>query len=289
MLEVLTLQYGALAQGVLIAIGLGFILLGALLFALFGPRPPLPLSRSWYYLRFGMASFLLALGQMLWLLYVPALKLGVSFLFVVTDAGAALAYGAYVAHFSCARSRDAYGHDGNAWMAFVPLINLVLIFKASQSPDPSRGSAGAAWGGVALALLSRGVTAVVENSADSITAQVQNDPAVIAIVQSLTLRAEGIEAALDRQVAAEGAPFQVEPGLLLSAVTRAGSQITYLFVLDQPGATSLDSTYRKQVHTNMCASLMPYLQAGASAAIRFARPDGAEIDVLALSVKECTA
>jgi hypothetical protein len=253
------------------------------------PAPSAPLSRSWYYLRVGFAALGLALGQMLWLLYVPALKLGVSFLFLVTDIGTALAFGAFIAQISRARSRDAYGHDGRAWMAFVPFANLVLLFKASLSPDPARGSAGSAWGGVALVLLSRGVTALVENSGDSITAQVQNDPEVIAIVQSLTMRSKGIEAALDNQIAAEGAPYQIEPGLLLSAVTRTGTRLNYDFVMDQPGATSLDPAYHRQVHDSMCASLMPYLLEGATAVIRFARSDGFEIGVLDLSVTECTA
>ena len=271
------------------AIGLGLIVLGAVLAAVFLPAPDLPLSRSWFYLRLGMASFLLAAGQMLWLLYVPALKLGVSFLFLVTDVGSELVFGACVMQIARARSLDTYGHGGRAWMAFVPLVNLVLLFRASLTPDPSRGSAAAAWGGVALTVLSRFAISIVEDSAASITLQVQNDPEVQTIVQTLSLRAQGLESALDDLVMAEAAPQQIEPGLLMSAVTRTGSLITYDFVLDAPDATSLDPDYRRQVHGNFCAALMPYLQQGATAAIRYARPDGYAIEELSLSVKDCTA
>ena len=289
MLEVLTMRYGSLPEGVLLSMAMGTIVLGAAFAAVLLRAPSLPLSRSWFYLRVGMASFGLAAGQMLWMLYVPALKLGVSFLFMLADFGTELAFGAYVMQIARARSLDGYGHGGRAWMAFVPLVNLVLLFKASRTPDPSRGSAGAAWGGVALVALGRLATAAVDNSSDSIALQIQNDPEVQTIVQTLTLRAHGVESALDDLIAAEAAPQQIDPALLLAAVTRSGSRITYEFVLDTPDATSLDPAYRKQVHGNMCAALMPYLQQGATAAIRFARPDGFAIDELPLSVKDCTA
>lgn len=290
MLEVLTMQYSQLPQGTLIAIGYGLIILGGVLYAIFGRWPAPALSRSHYFMLGGFAFALLAASQLLWFLYVPAIKVGLSGLLLLTDVAGSLALGAYSAHICVGRSLDAYGHGGKAWLGFVPLANLVLLFAPSQTQDPQaqRGSVGLAVVGLVLFGIGRGITLMIENSADGVAAQVANDPEAIAAIRAVSIRADGIEQSLDVLIAAEVIPLQISPTLLLSTVTRVGSLITYDYILDEPGVTSLTPDFHRQVHDNLCAALMPYLQGGASAAIRFTRSDRALIETLDLSLTECT-
>lgn len=288
MLEVLTLRYAELAQGLLIAIGLGVIVLGGMLVFVLVPRRSDLLSRSWYLQRLGMASFLFAVNQLWWFLYVPAVKIGVSFLFVLTDTVGELAYGAYIAHIALARSRDAYGHDGRAWWAFVPFVNLFLLFKPSQTPDTAPGSTAAALVGLVLFGMGRAVIGIIENSGDGFGEQVASDPQALEIIRSLKMRAQGIEAALDDLIAAEAAPTRLATTLELTAVTRRASHLRYDFTLDLPQDEVLSADYRRQVHAQMCAGLMQYLTMGATAALHYARPNGSEIEILTLSLAECT-
>ena len=89
--------------------------------------------------------------------------------------------------------------------------------------------------------------------------------------------------------ARQGAPQQIDPDLLLAAVTRSGTRVTYDFVLNSPDATSLDAAYRASVKQGMCDALMRYLTAGATATIAYRRTDGTPIETMALTVTECTA
>ena len=208
---------------------------------------------------------------------------------MLCDFASCLAFGAYSAQIARARSLDAYGHGRRAWMAFVPLANFWLLFKSPLQPLEAPGAGLRVLAGLALTVLSRLVIVFVEGNGDEIARQVQADPEVAALVQALNIRARGIEAALDDLILAEGAPVAIDATLTLQSVTRADRTITYDYVLDDPTATALDPDYRNQVRAFMCDGLLAYLEAGATARIRFTRTDGAQIEVLALSVTECTA
>lgn len=288
MLEVLTLRYSDLPQGILVLIGYCFIVLGGVLAATLLPRQTDRLSRSWYFLRLGLASFLFAACQLLWFLFIPAVKLGVSFALVLTDVASEMAYGGFILHLALARSRDAYGHDGRGWFAFVPFANLFLLFKAPQQLDATPGSVGAALVGVVLFGMSRAVTAMIEGSGDHFAAEVAADPVAIATLRDLRIRAQGIEAALDDLILAEAAPRQLDPGLDLTSVSRIGSHVTYDFTADLTQDETLASDFRREVMAQMCSGLMPYLVQGATAALHYGRRDGSEIETLALSLTECT-
>ncbi len=289
MLDTIVLSYGGLDPAAFFLIAAGLITLGGVIAALVLPTPAEPLRRSTYFYLSSLALFLLSAAQLVWFLYVPALRLGASFLLMLTDFASCLAFGAYSAQIARARSLDAYGHGRHAWMAFVPLANLWLLFKSPLQPVEAPGAGWRILAGLVLALFSRLVTDFVEGNGEVIARQIQADPEVAALVQSLNIRAQGIEAALDELILAEGAPVVIDATLTLQTVTRDGRTVTYDYVLDDPTATALDPAYRNQVRASMCGGLLAYLEAGATARIRFARKDGAQIEVLALSVTECTA
>ncbi len=292
MLDILTLRYADLGEGLHLTIGFGMIILGGLIYLMSGRRATVPLGRSRYFMFSGFAFALLAIGQLWWFLYIPALKLGLSWLLMVADLAAAVCFGAYSAHIAVARSLHAYGHGGRAWLSFVPIGNLILLFAPGQ-PSTDRhsdnGTGGFVLAGLALFAIGRGVSSLLDASLEDYTARLAADPETVALMQNLTMKAQGIETALDALIAAEAAPQQLDPDLLLASVTRVGTALRYEFVLDSPDATSLDAEYRARVKDAMCDGLLRYLEVGATAAIRYTRTDGAEIETLALSLNECTA
>jgi hypothetical protein len=289
MLEVLVFRYGNLPQAAIIGLVFGAMLAGAATWAIFGRRPLYPLSPSWYVLRLGFGACLLAAGQMLWLFYVPALKLGIAFLLVLADFFGAFAYGVYIMHISKSRSRDSYGHDRNAWMAFVPFANLLLMCRPSQTTSIAPRSFSSATFGITLLVLSRIIFSYVETSSVDIAEKINADPKAKSVVQALSVRATGIEQALDTLIAAEPAPTRIDTDLELTAVTREGTHLIYEFRLDNANAQTLDPDYRGFVHGHFCSALMPYLEAGATVQLRYQRLDGTEFDTVDLSLAECTS
>ena len=289
MLEVLAFQYTQLPEPGTFVVSFLAIVIGAVLAASLMAPPEGLLSRSYYFQRIGIASLALVAVQAAWLWYPTALAYGVSWLMLASDLLSALAYGAYMIRIAQARSRDAYGHTGRAWFALVPLVNLVLLFKPSQSPDAAPGSTGAALVGLGLIILSRLAVPVLLNAVELRTVAGMQDPEIQAAATALRVRALGTAAALDILIVAEGAPAEIQTGLTLTAVTRSDLHLTYEFSLDQTDAEVLVDDYRAEVTSSFCSGLMLYLTAGASATLHYTRSDGHELARIELSLAECTA
>ena len=289
MLKVLAFQYTQLPEPGTFVISFLAIVIGAVLAASLMVPPDGLLSRSWYFQRIGIASLALVAVQAAWLWYPTALAYGVSWLMLASDLLSALAYGAYMIRIAQARSRDAYGHTGRAWFALVPLVNLVLLFKPSQSPDAAPGSTGAALVGLGLIILSRLAVPALLNAVEQRTLAGMQDPQIQAAATALRVRALGTAAALDILIVAEGAPAEIQTGLTLTAVTRSDLHLTYEFSLDQTDAEVLVDDYRAEVTSSFCDGLMLYLTAGASATLHYTRSDGHELARIELSLAECTA
>jgi hypothetical protein len=289
MLEVLSFQYTQLPAPVLTLIAYLFTVAGGLLAALFLPAGDGTLNRSSYFLWLGVGMFALAINQLWWLLYVPALKTGWSGLLLVSDLAGSLVYGGFVLRLAMARSRDAYGHARRAYLAFIPFANFVLLFKAGQNPVVRHGVQGTISAAIVVMVLSRIVTSTLTDEVTRRAEDAAADPQIVAVTKSMQLRARGIEAGLDELIAAEGAPARIDSDLMLQAVTRQGLHLTYDFILDAPEAEALSDDYRQAVHVGFCDGLMPYLNLGATATLNYLRNDGADVESLELSLAGCTA
>jgi hypothetical protein len=289
MLEDIAFTYGQQAEWTVTLIAFAVITLGAVLSTMFLPTPDGVLSRSYFYLRLGVASVLVTFNQVWWLFYAPALIAGVSWVFMATDMLGYLAYGAYVIRIAVARSRDAYGDAAKAWFILIPIANLFLLFKPSLQPDSQNRSAAAAWIGVVCFVISRvGMGALMTETSARTTADMQADPRAAQAVRALILRYEGPEAGQEAIALAEGAPRRVGPDLTLNAVTRQVLHMRYDFSIQMGDATSLDPAYRRGFVGDICAVYLPYMQMGATVALHFSRPDGAPVEVIDLSLATCT-
>jgi hypothetical protein len=287
MLDVLLYRYTQLPQPMFFVIGLLTVVCGGILGALILPRRDFNLTRSHYFLQIAVATFVLGCVQLAWLAYLPALRMGASGLLLLSDLGTNLAYGVYILHIARARSRDGWGDDAAAILAYVPLLNLILLFKPSRAPQSGASNALV---GVALLVLflTRALGNAIGDEVAHRSAAIAEDSAAQSAFHAITLRADGIEKGLDDLIAVEGAPLKIGPTLTLSAVRRQGLQVIYEFSLDEPDATSLDVEYRKSVISSFCDGLMPYMVLGATGQLHYVRSDGAEVETLDLSVTACT-
>lgn len=288
MLDQLAYRYTQQSEGSIILMAFAVIALGALLSASLLPPQGGMLSRSYFYQRLGLASVLLMFNQMWWLFYVPMVQAGVSWLPTLTDQMGYLAYGAYVIRIAQSRSRDAYGDASRAWYILIPLVNLVLVFRASQTPGQTPGSVAAGVVGVIFFAISRMGASALMTAVEEKTAHDMTNPAAQAAFQSLMIVAEGPAPGLDTIIAAEGAPQRVGPDLSLVSVTRQDLHVTYAFKLDMANATSLDDGYRRDVTSGICAAFLPYMSQGASVTLHYTRPDGTMVETLDLSLTTCT-
>lgn len=288
MLEDLAYRYTQQSEASFMLMAFVVIALGALLSAsLLAPRDGL-LSRSYFYQRLGMASVLLMFNQVWWLQYVPLVQAGVSWLPALTDQLGYLAYGAYVIRIAQARSRDAYGTASRAWYILIPLVNLVLVFRASQTPGQTPGSVAAGVIGLVFVAISRLGTTALMTAVEEKTAQDMTNPAARAAFRTLMVAAEGPAPGLDAIIAAEGAPLRVGPDLSLVSVMRQDLHVTYSFKLDMTDANSLDDGYRREVTSGICTAYLPFMSQGASVTLNYTRPDGATVETLDLSLASCT-
>ena len=290
MFEILMYRYGALPQTTMIGIALGLMLLGGTI-GLLTLKSDSRLLRSVYFFQLSAFTALFSASKAVWLLFVPAITGGYSGLILLVDLGGDVLFGLAVIAAALARSRDAYGHGRRAWLVFVPIANLFLLFTPSHDAPPTGqkpANLGAIVAGLVLAGLGRWTSAYIDQQTAAEIVRMPTDTSFVAAMRDLRIRADGIEAALDDQVVAEGAPYQVEPDLLLASLTRDGQQLRYVFVLDDPTATALNPDYVKLATTRFCGAVLHYLTNGATAHLRYVRPDGVELGTLLITLDACT-
>jgi hypothetical protein len=264
MFDILSYRYSQLPEPTLWALSFLAICLGGAFGALLRRGSAVRLRRSVYFLGVSAATLALSVNQVWWLLYVPAVKAGLSGIFPVTDLIGALAYGVVLAQLALARSRDAYGDGMRAWMAFVPAIALILLFKPSLGPQGQPANRGAVVAGLILLFLSRAATTALQDGSSTVAEQVRTDPATAAAINRIALQAGGLEPGLDDLIAREAAPQQIDADLALTKVTRTGTAVTYLYTLNDPSADRLGGAYRASVTAGFCDALMLYLNQGAT-------------------------
>ena len=288
MLDVLTLRYQLLSQPQHVSLIYVTILAGACLGAFLFRHDTYVLGRSAYVFGFGLAAAALAASQILWVCYLPALKIGISGVFLFVDFGGALLFGLFSIWIALGRARDGFGSNRYAALAFIPILGFGLVFRPSLTGQTQRFAPLLVLAGVGLFCAAQAILPDINKTVEQAARANLKDATVLAALRDLEIRANGVEAALDKQIAIEAAPQRVQPDLWLTAVNRAGREITYVYVLNQDGATSLDPGYRRAAHDNFCGAMMQYFKAGATAVILYTHPDGSKIEALHLSLAECT-
>ena len=119
--------------------GLGYILVvvgGGIggLFAEGGGR----MQRVPYFVMLTLITTLVgAVQYSMWLDMTDAIRSDYSWIFMLVDLTSSLVTGYFCSVLAMARSRDAFGHARYAFLNFVPVASLVLLFKAPRGDLPT--------------------------------------------------------------------------------------------------------------------------------------------------------
>jgi hypothetical protein len=237
---------------------------------------------------FGLASAL----PLAWLLTIEAAQNGVLWTLVALVYGGIFAFGYAYGVLGHARSVNAYGDGGSAWIAIVPFANLVLFFK--RPADWSKGTLGKlALGtlgvvfGLFLMLLGAGIGKVAEQRAGAMVLRAQNDPEMQQISINMMLTNQGLETTL-RQMAAEVPSQRVDEVTTLLRVESAGSVLRYVYEISTDVAVLPASISQGLAQSNCLFELMrPVIEAGATIEHVYQRVDGSEIGTVTVTRQVC--
>ena len=162
---------------------------------------------------------------MLW-----AIEAGVFWILSLIITSGLVALGFLSAEISLARARDAFGSSGAAFLAIIPLVNLVLLFKSSEDKEfePPRevpmllsGGVGVTIG-IVLWIVSSAVGRWTEREIDKLVATEPSIEQSIALTASM-LDALGVEKALSAIAAEAEVPMEIDDMTTLIRLEAEGS------------------------------------------------------------------
>lgn len=242
---------------------------------------------------FLLSATLFLLGSALlfaWLLTYAAASHGVVWLLSLFVFGAIFAFGFASGVIAHARSVSAYGDGRRAWMALVPVFNLVLIFKRPADWTKEKSGANLAITmvvlGVALAAVWVGLVMAAREDIDAMQRRVASDPALRRLNMDMSLRGLGLERTLRDM--AEGVQGQrVDDVTTLLRVEGDGTTLRYVYEVTNNEPT-LPPAMRDETLTYNCThGLRPLIEAGATIEHVYHRADGQDYGTVTVTRALC--
>lgn len=257
------------------------------------------IRRTTYLLYASLLALILSVTQVGWLLLSSAAEIG---LFGVTIAGL---YGVFfiggIATYaiSAARSQDVRGNTARAWLGFIPLANLWLLF--SPGDDTVRGvtkprSGLARFMGDPLLILMGLVVFVLAQSINTVTEEAMSSedlydsPALQRIMgNAITAKGETVEEAFAREElqAQSTLPVQLDDITILTKVQAEGTTLLmYHLVKDR---ITLKPAFHQMLADNQCQPeiFRQELTRGGRIQMTYIDPDGAVIGDYTITGSDC--
>lgn len=295
MLEDLAMQYVNQDKDAIRVMGQGFAVAGGLLaWALH--RGKLAMKRAPYFAYTSLFILLMALTQMVWLASQSAVAAGYLWILMIVDVATSVIFGYGLAVIAMARSRDVCGQAKMAFLAFIPLANLWLLFNKSReeasvnrtvTPNWLNGGNGILSGFVFL-LLAFMFIFIVQMEIDSATKASQTDPAnqQVPIDQMLTER--GLEFTLREMSTSVQTPMPVDETTIVLRVEALGSTLRYTYEIMIPLDFLPDAMRTGLIEQNCTLSeIRPLIDSGATLEHVYFRPDRTEIGRVYVNAEAC--
>ena len=162
------------------------------------------------------------------------------------------AFGAALYFGSAARSNDIDGSPKSAWLGFIPLANLWLLFTRGQ--DPSEGGQDHGSGSDALSIvgallvfgLSQGISKVFESASFD---NANGNPALEGIFGEVQTLEERF--AVEARVSSRALPIPIDRHTVFEAIKAEGTVLTLVYRLDEE-IERLDPGAERAAVTEMC-------------------------------------
>lgn len=260
------------------------------------PAPRQYIARGPHWLAVLGIGLVITLQQLVWFAMPAAVLADRFWLLAAADIVVVSLAGLVLARLGKARSRDAYGHAGWAFLQAVPILNLPLLLARSRVDAVETPRLLSSWDlpaaavavvGITLIALTRGMTSYLEFEVERIVAKASEGQAFLDNFVRYQIEAEGLPAVV-AETAAAIEPQEIEPGHRLLRAEADGAVLHVYHQLDEPEAEELTSDYRRALVSDTCHGLAWLLNAGGTVSRHFSRtPDRLEFEVLDIRNEDC--
>ncbi|WGW02262.1 hypothetical protein [Tropicibacter oceani] len=284
-------QFLLLPEGAMIALAMASLVVGAVLAGVF-IKVRTPMRRVSYLATLAGLSLGVAGLPYAWLAISAMAEFGLLWLVVVAVHLGVAAFGALTYLASAARSVDITGKPGKAWLGFVPLANLWLMFRAGDhgsNDNPPKGWMAALDPLVVLLALGAMIGAkILEARADEVIDRHSGNagPALIALVtdaqtvqQSFETEVESLQSIL---------PIQINEDTTLVSARTSGKTLFYVYDVTGIGVELVDGL-RHWLALDYCQPDMfgPALKKGGEIVFNYHQSDGILIEAITLTGADC--
>lgn len=261
------------------------------------PNPGRYIARGPHWLVVLSLILLLTLQQLVWFRMADVVRADLFWLLPLADIVTAFVVGFLLGQLGKARSRDAFGHTGWAFLQMLPVLNLPLLLSASrQGTEGQRRmlsfldmpAVAVVVIGISLVFMNKAVSGFMETGLEPVIAEASQEPVFSNTLLRYQVEALGLPAVIAEVAATQPDPVMVEPGHRILKLEGRSAALHIFHEFDDPGAEELDPAYRRALVSDTCDGLAWLLNAGGTVTRHFARkPDGLEFEVLNIRNGDC--
>lgn len=225
------------------------------------------MKRGTYFLNSAIILFICTLVQSVWLFNPQAIAYGFLFIIVAADILCWILAGIAYVYIAKARSNDAYGHSKFAILAFIPLGNLLLLFKGSKNKNYNPNETQhltSGWPAVIIAFIiyfiSGGLFEILDQKIDNFFNDPNSEELRIEIGKKYTVyygEAYGLPKALNYMKSIEVIGQEYPDGTTLEDIIVEGNSITFMY--NRPTNLRNFSFERKNELLNFLCNYNPYI------------------------------
>ncbi len=292
MFEGLALKIITQGEGLLFLLWIGIAVAGFIVGYQIRKDSTLSMRRMPYLIWYGIIYCALSATAFAWLGMFAAIESGTLAILLLFICAGIFAAGLGLAVIGHARSTNAIGNGKDAWMAIVPIANLILFFKRPLNYAEDQKSItplnilGVIFG-IFLLMVAQGLEKVSTSMIEDMAEEVETNPDTLAMSAEAMLESQGLEATLT-QMASEMEGQPIDEITTLIKVQAAGTTLQYIYEITADWE-QLPPKMRTTNPESNCnnAGIRPILKAGASIEHIYKRSDGGTIGIIIVTPEDC--
>ena len=244
---------------------------------------------------FGTASvaLCLTLTEYVWLSSIEAAAYGFMWALLLISVSLKLVGGYVIGVMAIARSRDAFGHGKFAFLAFIPILGLLLVFRGSKNASPTNriptiriatGYLGAISGLVALSGMIAANVYLIQRSNEVFDVK----PGKEAVWIDSLVRTQGLETTLKYIAAYNTSETRVGEVTVLKYLSANGRELTRNYIVEKK-VQFFNETFRSNNTKAICNEnfMRALIDEGATIKEKFDYTDGENAGTNSISLGDC--
>lgn len=253
-----------------------------------------PVGRASYFFLFGTLVLISSLEGLFWLAAPSAIETDNLYIIVIAEFIAFILLGYVFGFAATGRSLDAYGTPSKWWLAFVPLANLILLFKAplNQLKTNPRWHwvrcTALVFSAFAFMMIGRGLSVAIENSVERNTASaVNSNPMVADKLSKAAMQNSSIKDLLAVMAKEVKTPLTVDEVTTLTKVNANNNELTYQYAISS-NISTLPDFFKENLKKTLCSgTLKPVIDRGATISAVYKANNGNEIGSVSVDLSIC--